>query len=81
MPDLQKKHFSSFDINDIYLVQQHGVKVMKGIDGLITEIKAENDENLVSKIHRVTRSHYRRGINSRNDFEVPKSKNTFFNQF
>ena len=43
---------------------------MKGIDGLITEIKTDNDAELISKIHRVTRSHYRRGIKSRIDFEV-----------
>merc|ERR1712004_288311 len=69
-PSLQQKHFSSIDVNDISRIQSHGLKVMKGIDGMVNAIYEENDELLVEKIIYVARGHYRRGIKSRVEFEV-----------
>ena len=67
---LQQKHFSSIDVNDIQRIQSHGLKVMRGIDGMVKAVKDQNDDLLVEKILYVARGHYRRGIKSRTEFEV-----------
>ena len=70
MPHLQIKHFSQMDVNDLFRLTEHGLKVFRGVNGFINAVKTENDEQLVARIHRITRSHFDRGIIAREDFEV-----------
>ena len=70
MPHLQIKHFSQMDVNDLFRLTEHGLKVFRGVNGFVNAVNTENDQQLVARIQRITRSHFDRGIIAKEDFEV-----------
>ena len=70
MPHLQIKHFSQMDVNDLFRLTEHGLKVFRGVNGFVNAVNTDNDDQLVKRIQRITRTHFDRGIIEKEDFQV-----------
>ena len=70
MPHLQIKHFSQMDVNDLFRLTGHGLKVFRGVNGFVNAVNTDNDDQLVKRIQRITRTHFDRGIIEKEDFQV-----------
>ena len=58
------------DINELETLGKHGVSFMKKIDLMVTYVKAEDEDNLVSLIHEIAISHAKKGIKNAWEFEI-----------
>ena len=52
-PEIQEKNFPQMGVNDLQRLREHGTGVLRDVEMMVTYVKAEDDQRLIDKIHKV----------------------------
>jgi hypothetical protein len=58
------------DVCEVDLIQRDGMTFLRTIDYVVTAIKENDTDKLVTKMHFVTDNHKERGVVSKQEYEV-----------